>query len=346
MSFGIDKLLLTTKEFKVHTNNGLRIKQGDILPDGEIIESKLYNEVHGTKAIYNSPLVNLTIDHRGLKAEYNPSKILHPYELTNDNKALEEVHKAVEKDLKNNGIHLPTYQELRLSRLDLARNTQMNMPVNMYAPLFGSLKGKRQSNAEYPSSYYFKNKSQELNFYDKNKALEFEYKKKGEKSTPYIPTNTMRGEDRFKNSRTVGNIMRFNSFDGLLKSNPRYREDKFKTHLISQVFNGQKDVLQTSMFVDYQREVELLKTLKEQSQRGSLQTYKSMVGIESLLEKFGTLENYRLFLLECGFSNKYTFREVAKVQKQLHQVSMYYGGKENKQNLTNLYNEVYEKFCA
>lgn len=344
MDIGIDKILLTTKAFKVSDRCSFRIKQGDIV-EGEIVESTLFTdskgEVKGTKAIYNSILANVTIDPRGLKLEYNPSKLLHPYHLNNDNQSLKEIYTAIKADLKDNGILLPLEVELSVSRLDIARNEQMSRPIGFYAPLFSSLKGKRQSNKEYPNSYYFYNKSQESNFYDKEKALEFEYKGR---NVPEIEPHTMRGELRAKKRDAVGRIYRFNDFSLLLKSSPEYRIERYKGHLKSQLFST-NNPLQTTLFPDYQRNIEYLKALKDKLSRGAVDQYIKSKGIDQLLCEVGTLDNFRMMLLEAGYSDKYSFRIIKNVKEQLHQVAMFYGDTKE-ENISSLYNEVFEKFVG
>jgi len=344
MDIGVDKILLTTDHFKVSDRCSFRIKQGDIV-DGEIVESLLFydnkGDVKGTKAIYNSLLANVTIDPRGLKLEYNPSKLLHPYHLNNDNQSLKEITNAIRADLKDKGILLGMDAELSVSRLDLARNEQMSRPIGFYAPLFSSLKGKRQSNKEYPNSYYFYNKSQEANFYDKEKALDYEYKGR---NVPEIEKQTMRGELRAKKRDSVGRIYRFNDFATLLKSSPEYRIERYKGHLKSQLFST-NNPLQTTMFPDYQRNIEYLKALKEKLSRGAVQQYIQSKGIDTLLSEVGTLENFRMMLLEAGYERKYSYKIITSLKDQLHQVAMFYGDTKE-ENISSLYNEVFEKFVG
>lgn len=345
MDIGIDKITLTTKAFKVQDRSSFRIKQGDIV-EGEVLESHLFvdgkGDVKGIKAIYNSDLANTTIDPRGLKVEYNPSKLLHPYHLNNDNKSLRNIHGEIRKDLKDKGILLGNDVELSISRLDIARNEEMNMPIGFYSPLFSSLKGKRQTNKEFPSSYYFTNKSQELNFYDKKKALEYEYKGV---NVPPIGDNVMRGELRAKKRNSVGSIYRFNDMATLLESSPDYRATKCITHLKNQLFQGDINHLQTTLFPDYERNIQYLKALKEKYSRGSIDKFVQAKGIDQLLSEVGTIENFRMMLLEAGYADKYTYRVVHNLKRQLHEVSMFYGDSD-KENITTLYNEVYSKFVG
>lgn len=346
MDIGVDKVLFTTKAFSVKDRCNFRIKQGDIV-DGEVVESNLFRDelgdVLGTKAIYNSKIANTTISPIGLKVEYNPSKLLHPYHLNNDNNSLSKIHQIVKKDLKENaGIELGLDAELSLSRLDIARNEQLSKPISAYGPLFSSLKGKRQSNVEYPSSYYFKNKSQESVFYDKVEALKYEYKNV---DVPDIVSNTMRAELKAKKRSSVGSIFRFNDMDTFLNCNPDYRVDKYKSQLRKQLFQGDKSHLQTTLFTDYDRDIEYLKALKEANSRGAINKFIQSKGLDSLLSEVGSIENFRQMLLEAGYSDKYSFRKVAEIKRQLHEVSMFFGDS-SKQNITSLYNEIYAKFVA
>jgi hypothetical protein len=185
-------------------------------------EPTLWRGQRGAKAYLNHEHYNFTINERGANLAFNPSKMIHPYDLTNDTDQVQELVDNVRDSLKENGIVLPPDNELRVSRFDMAKNEQMNLPIQFYAPLFKSMRGKRMSNREYPSSYYFANKSRELNFYDKTE--EVQNRSKGGDSPLMIPDRMMRAELRAKKGATVGSIYRVNDLKSILSAGDTYRE--------------------------------------------------------------------------------------------------------------------------
>jgi hypothetical protein len=99
------------------------------------------------------------------------------------------------------------------------------------------------------------------------------------------------------------------------------------------------------MFPDYQRNIEYLKALKEKLSRGAVQQYIQSKGIDTLLSEVGTLENFRMMLLEAGYERKYSYKIITSLKDQLHQVAMFYGDTKE-ENISSLYNEVFEKFVG
>lgn len=345
MSLGIDKINLHTKEFIVRGSHTMTIQPMAYKPNSQEQKEEplLWKGQRGSKAYLNNELYNLTVSDKGLNLSYNPSKILHPYNLTNDTNQVKELCENVRESLLQNGIVLPPDNELRVSRFDMAKNEQMALPIQFYSPLFKSMRGKRMNNREYPSSYYFANKSRELNFYDKSEEVS-NRKESGEPIT--IPDRLMRGELRAKKSATVGSIYRVNDLHSILEVGDAYREDKYKSTIRNQIFANGNNTEQLQMFaIDYDKEVRVLKALKQRHTRGSIDKYLAYKGIDSLLDEIGNLDNLRQMLLDAGYSPKYTFRVVRQVESQIQALSFFQSGNQG-DNISKLYNEVYSKFAV
>lgn len=346
MSIGIDKISLYTKEFSIGSGHNLTIQPMAYTPNSkeQREEPHLWRGQKGAKAYLNNEIYNLTISERGLNVAFNPSKILHPYNLTNDTHQVEELWDNIKGDLKDKGVLLAPDNQLRVSRFDMAQNEQMNLPIAYYSPLFNSLKGKRMKNVEYPSSYYFKNKSRELNFYDKTE--EVGNRTKMGQAPIEVPSRLMRAELRAKKGDTVGRIYRVNDLQSILKVGDTYRKEKYKNTLQTQVFANGNNQEQLQIFaLDYDKELRTLKALKEKHPRGSVDKYLSYKGVEALLEDFGNLENFRNLLLESGYAREYTYRVVRQLEERIQALS-FFQTLNQEENLTKLYNEVYTKFAV
>lgn len=346
MSLGIDKISLYTREFKVKDSHSLTIQPMAYTPNSseQKEEPHLWRGQKGAKAYLNNPYYNLTISERGANISFNPSKMIHPYNLTNDTNQVQELADNIRESLNDNGIVLPPDNELKVSRFDMAKNEQMSLPIQFYAPLFKSMRGKRMSNREHPSSYYFANKSRELNFYDKTEEVRTRPTSGGPDIE--IPQNLMRGELRAKKSATVGSIYRVNDLHSILSVGDQYRVEKYRATLKNQIFANGNNQEQLQIFaLDYDKEVRQIKALKEKYSRGGIDKYLAHRGLENLLEEVGNLENLRQMLLDAGYSDKYTFRVVRKLEENMKAMSFFQSGNQ-KENLTKLYNEVYMKFAV
>lgn len=338
---GIDKIAVVTKEFKVLDGHLLTIQPSAYRPNDpdQKEESTLFGNQKGKKAFFNHTAFNTTIDQRGIVISLNPSKSLHPYHLTNNDSEIRQVWDFVRDEMKDAGILIPPDNELKLARLDMAVNRQMAFPVQFYAPVFQSLKGKRMMNKEYPSSYYFSNNQREINFYDKTE----EVTQRGEGIT--IDPRLMRGELRAKKTDSIGRMYRFNSLEEMFKSGGEYRLAKYKQSLVSQIFAEGNRQDQLSIFsLDYERELEVLRMYREKYPRNAVHNWLADNSLDVIIGKFGSLENLRMCLLDAGFAQKYTFRVIKELKERM-QFASFFQTKNKEENLTNLYNEIFTKFA-
>lgn len=346
MSIGIDKINLYTGEFSISSNHSLTIQPMAYTPNSpeQKEEPTLWRGQKGSKAFLNTDLYNLTISEKGFSLGFNPSKIMHPYDLTNDTYQVQELWDNVRTDLKAKGVIIPPDKGLKVSRFDMAQNSQMNLPIAYYSPLFKSMRGKRMSNREYPSSYYFANKSRELNFYDKSEEVT-NRTKSGTAPIPIEP-RLMRAELRAKKRDTVGRIYRVNDLESILSVGEAYRVEKYKHTLQSQIFCNGNNREQLQLFVlDHDKELTKIVALKKKHPRGSISKYLHHKVIDTLLQDFGNLENFRQILREAGYTREYTYRVVKGLQEVIQAMS-FFQTPNQKENLSKLYNEVYTKFAV
>jgi hypothetical protein len=354
VTLGIDKIIASTEEFTVNANHSLKVQPMPYAPNDEnqIEEPTLFNEQKGIKAWANTSSFQLSINPKGLSLQLNPSKCLHSYHLTNDDKVIQEVFNEVRKQVQELGVLLPPDNELRLTRFDMAKNNQMSYPVRYYGPVFESLRGKRMQNKAYPHSYYFFNKSREITFYDKTEEVTQQSQKGKDNHTPIqVEPRLMRAELRALNIETVGRVYRCNDLATMIKAGSDYREDKFKHTVSTQIFaeGNQQDQLQI-FAIDYDRELEILKFYKSSYRRNSVEKWVSSTGIESLIEKFRSLDQIRGLLLDAGYGRQYVYDVIKDLNDRMQMRSFYMTKNErdnhNQKNLTKLYNEIYTKFAC
>jgi hypothetical protein len=339
---GIDKIAVVTKEFKVLDGHLLTIQPSAYRPNDpdQKEETILFGNQKGKKAFFNHTAFNTTIDPRGIVISLNPSKALHPYHLTNEDSEIRQVWDYVREEMKDAGILIPPDNELKLARLDMAINSQMAFPIQFYAPLFQSLRGKRMTNKEYPSSYYFSNNQREINFYDKTE----EVTQRGE-GIPIDP-RLMRGELRAKKTDSIGRMYRFNDLETMLKCGGEYRLTKYKQSLNTQIFADGNRQDQLSIFtLDYDRELEIMKMYREKYPRNAVHNWLADNSLDVIIGKFGSLKNLRMFYLDAGLGDKYTFRLIKQMEERINFTS-FFQTKNKEENLTNLYNEVFTKFAV
>lgn len=204
---GIDKLVLSTKDFEVKDTKPLNIQPlmkpaGKESPEQEsgFLFMSAGQPVFGAKAFLNTEHYQVNIGHLGLSITLNPSKILHPYELLTNESQLAEVCSRIESELYHSGLGL-SIAGCNVARLDIAKQASMPRPVSAYAPAFDMLrfKGTRSHNVNHGTeTFSIRNKSVEASFYDKIKEV----------NPAGQPSEFMRAEMRFRKrvavSRYVG----------------------------------------------------------------------------------------------------------------------------------------------
>lgn len=341
-SEGIDKIKIFTKDFLVLPNHHLTIQPSAYQPNAPEPreESLLFNTQKGQKAFFNHESFNLTIKPHGLNVHFNPSALLHPYNLTNDDHEIQQVWDYIRDEVKEAGILLPQDNELRLSRLDVAINQPMIHDNSMYAFLFKTLRGKYMNTKEFPESYYFENGSRQINFYDKTEEVisrDQELK---------IDPRIMRGEFRALKGESVKNMYKINDLGTLLKAGGEYRIERYKSTLNTTIFSDGNREGQLEMYVcDKDRQVELLRQYKLAHPRGGIEGWMRNDGLESKLESLGSMEILRKVMIDSGYQREYTYRKIKELERARN-AECFHQTDNQGINVTKLYHEVYTKFAV
>jgi hypothetical protein len=304
MNLGIDKIALTTRDFSVNniTKELFAInpntKQGGgelpIFTDlsGQKLEANSYNHFSKKIGAYYG------VNKHGLKIEFNPSNIYHPYNLITAGEQLNQTYNLIQKDLKNIGINVDL-SEMKTTRVDIASQDEMQHHPLIYSNAFRQLNGNRQSKKEEPNSFYFQNKEHQVCFYNKREQLLDKY---GNGYELNVPKNFMRAEIRaLKSGSVLRNIGIKKASEILLldfDTCKNIRDDYMNKNIFNLRQLGKQQV------INFESELKQWQHTRERFPKGYLKHYLALNGVNELLLRFGGFEGIGLFLREAGESRK------------------------------------------
>ena len=336
---GIDKISLHTREFNVKNTagSGLKLKLATVdLNTGENKNMILFSDSYGTPvegvtAYANiEDLYSLNIDRRGMQVIFNPSKFLHPYNLTANPEHLNSCLNAITKDLKSRGITAPLV-EANVTRIDLAKNQFMSHPCHVYSSVFPLLSVKRMKDAKtYPDGYGVHNTRWGLNFYNKGREQKLE-----------LINNLMRGELQFKQKQVVTKQVGITIYRNLIEASYDHFKGSFDKNMNDNVFNTKS--LSNQLPMNFTGVQETLMELVKVKKQGAVNLLKNMYGIQYLLEQVGGVDRFRLLLFEAGLSKQAVIKNIKKAKLDLQLSSKIHG---NKSMMGKLYQELILKFAA
>jgi len=306
---GIDKIWLHTRFFSVKDADLLntrmeRIKQGN--EEEYQKENQIYADKRGQVICGNSYLnideFSLDINKHGLKLNFNPSTLLHKYELaTMDD--LKKAENIVLDALNQNGIELDL-ASCNLTRLDLTKQAETKQPCSNYEKVFKYLRMPRYNDKlSYDTGFQYGSKSSEkqIVFYDKREELL--YKDKIE-----IENNLTRCETRYK--KKAGQKLGISSYGQLSNA---------KQETLDYIFNKDIDRLLshpkgTQLIIDFPNEMEYLQALKIEYPKGYINKWLMGSGAIVKMEQFGTRKNLELFLRQT-LTDKHAIKEARNIEE-------------------------------
>lgn len=338
---GIDKILLTTKEFRVKnlsdTNifgRNVNIQQGGAplpiysdLDNNRIDANSFYH--NGQKGIYD-------ISTKGLAISFNPSKDLHPYNLISTGVELNNRIEDIKKELNSIGI-LTDINTMKLSRFDLAKNNQMQYPLPMYHEGLKLLKGKRSDSRSAPDGFYVGNKSHETIFYNKGKEL------KHRKIEAITPDNYLRVEPRYRNTDAVKRYTTIASTYDLINIDSSDIDTMYKSYLQNVIFSRAK--VGSQMLIDFDNEIQVYNALKKQMPKGYFNYWLQINSIDTLLDMFGSIDNVKRFLSDAGETRQTIHRNINKIKELIATRGVLSSSRKDVTPIS-LLNEIQEKFVA
>jgi len=158
-----------------------------------------------------------TTQNEYLTISTNPSKVLHPFKLTNDANYISDHLNSIVKHLdKNCNLYLDIKQA-KVSRYDLAHNIELNHQMSEYTSVLNSFNPKRQITKTHSDSCYWSNKTRQTIFYNKKQDL----LDKGYNLNDWnINNNLVRLENRILNSSGIKTTYGCNKLSNILEKMP------------------------------------------------------------------------------------------------------------------------------
>ena len=338
---GIDKLVLTSQDFIVKdaSTTGLQLKHGftDLATGDQkqvvLFKDKTGRSISGASAFLNTEHYNLNINSYGLQVTFNPSKTYHPYELCTDAKVLEKRIETLSKDIYGRGIRLDI-EQANISRIDLAKNAEMNQPCIAYSPVLSWLNIQRaKRTAMYPDGHTSNNNKFGLNFYNKGKELR-------ENDIQVIQhDNMMRCELQLKGTQSVGKRIGIGNIRTLYESGITPLNDFYNDTLTKDVFKS-KNI--TQYRISYTGTKETLMSLRDMYGQSALNMFYSMYGIGELMNEVGSLQAFEKMLSELGYHRN----TIAKHKKRVLALLDIQKSITKQSGIGKLYKELLYKFAS
>jgi len=311
-SFGIDKLTLWVEDYGVeHLDAGhgwtVQSSLSPANPEPMPLHRDKSGVVYGNKAHFNTDRVRLDIDQRGLRIDLNPSKLKHPWHLSGMD-VLGTVEDVIQGEAHLAGIKFDPL-DLRLSRLDLARQADMTEPLSVYSHAFHLMNGKRMATSTYPTGAMFKNGQRQAIFYGKRAELIHRHKEGfgcGE--------HTLRAEARFMKHKPVATATGLTYFHDLLQTDDVHLLDVYRGFMARDVFritgDGQQAIIPLE---DLDATFDLIRMTS--SERKLLETFERSAGIGLLLVQFGGINGYLDYLSTKGLERTRIWKHGQRLQK-------------------------------
>jgi hypothetical protein len=372
MNTGIDKLILTSTDFKVKDWGDPFWKQDQRQGDGKNSykpepEHFLFSDSKGDpyyhKKLFYNPTpeqkfggsnVNITIGKIGLQMIWNPSKFerdprthIHPVsDMSILTERLQQTADWINKNLVDFDI-----DQMRIYRQDLCRNITTNAPVSSYQKsLSGLLNMSRCNTVNYPTGMRIGNKSQSLIFYDKIKELTGHKDHKKDKAlvsdlTKNWGENLLRSELQMLNSESVHRYWKIKTVGQLKQTGLPFLQDQYRKIIKERLFKIRK--LETGL-IPYSDGVELIKRFVE-NERGWFNKFMSVtgsfIGIEQI---YGSLDLFLMSAKEVFDENPSAGRmQMYRLQKNINTLLQQRSQlKLNTDGINQMYEELYRKICA
>ena len=268
--------------------------------------------------------------------QFNPSKAKRPYHLSSTGKGFSATVQAISRELQAIGIKT-NLDQMRLCRLDLAKQAEMSQPFGNYIDVFRLLKGKRaKEQRQYPSGYIVGNKTWSTISYDKEQELH-------EKHHMDIPeSNLMRIENRYMKSQAISAQVKVNTLPELSELSPADIDNVYCKHLSTKYFPKQFEGEQIVM--GFETIIEQMQSAKKSFGRNWFVKYTSAIGIDTLLMQLGGLEMIRKALTQVEM--KQTVSKQMSVLNELLYFKTRLDADTGQNTVASLLLEIQQRFAA
>jgi hypothetical protein len=306
MKAGTDYVSISTRNYQLKSLKGWGIRSGNKV--GEVPEvwgstSDGYN-LEGKGYYLNTDKARIDLSPFGLKVDFNPSTILHPYKLIEDRSTLNSAIDQVRKQLDISGIDLD-FEGAGLNRLDLTKQAPIVGGPAAYRDVWQSLDGRRmqRNRKQYPDGFEMGNTQRKAVFYHKEKQL-----REVKALTTGTPKDLTRAEVRWIKAKSAGNTRTgagIGTLKDLREAEPEALTDSYNRFLLRDVFRT-PDGWQTSL--DFDTEVELLRQFRKAHPRGGVRQYILLEGVEAVIQRFGGLDLFAEALNRAGYERTTVYR--------------------------------------
>lgn len=248
-----DKIRLNLQEFQIMDNAKLQVVQHtDIESKLPIFQYPLWeNEklqpIYGKSAFYNDPKKNFNVDifykdNRSiLMVQLSLPKFDQPLNVTP--LSLDQtvnVFKQLQERLFAIGIQTKIWSS-KVALLELFKNVALNYPFTEYLELFRYMDMNRMREWEYPTTYYWMNKSHGIKIYDKVKEMQDK-----NKLTSHLPASVVRVEWTLKKNANIASKLNIVTLKNLL-DNWDLVNDKF--HQLLETLFSHEEKLQPDIHI-------------------------------------------------------------------------------------------------
>lgn len=334
---GIDKVLLTTSDYSLDKKNNF---------DWSVQFSKRTGQ-EKKKHWCNSNGINYNINDKGLAVQFNPSKQKHPYHLHGLD-SVAEAMAMIEKDSKEQGLSFNP-DRCRVSRLDLAKQDEMQHPFMVYAPVYRSLDAKYSPHKrDYGSTFLFGNRSRQTCIYDKIAEVQRHRK------MDFPEKNLMRMETRFMGSRVLKSIAKtpsgfsFTAQD-LLEWSDQSITLHFHDHIKHRILTLNPDSFDAKELPLYRKQVEYMRMMHEKYNRqgwSKLWVLGMMQSGQWMMQHFGDMEMIAGIMDDAGLTKKQKQRAKKDFERMMELPALDSMKGRKGVQIRELYSELVEKFVA
>lgn len=314
--FGVDMVYLNFTDYTVNSLDGWSISGGNPASgewvewgrtlQGDPLMGKGYYMNRGKKS---TNVCTWDIRPRGLHVQFNPSTMLHPWNL---NSSFEHVVGHIEKDMQRYGIDLDVNSGT-VNRIDLTKQVSMPSPFGAYRPALASLHGARMSKVEHAGGMEWGNRARQIVAYDKGQQMKV---KKG-----VFPTvsNLLRIESKYTERKAVADGrggVGVSCFGELVSMDTQSLHDRYRHTLSTTLFNAGGEQLR----FDFAKEIQVMEQLAEQQSRNWVKTFIALKGIDSVVTMWGGIDPFLEQVRQVGGFSERTIRRMANDLRGLQNI--------------------------
>jgi hypothetical protein len=372
MEIGLDKLTLTTTDFKV-LNWGDKLwkpdqRQGEgknqyqPVPEDLLLIDREGDACYHKKIYFNptpdqkfgSSNVNITIGQKGLVMVWNPSKFerdprthIHPVD---DHHILTE---RMEHTLNWVQKHLVDFdeKELNIHRLDMCRNIRTESPVSAYPKrLSGVLDMSRCNSSTYPTGMATGNKSRRFILYDKVRELTTDKEHKADKTfqsdmVTNWGDNLMRAEIQMLNSESVHRYWKIKKLGHIHQVGLPTLQDQYKSFMKERLFKVRTFESGSIPFPDG---VQLIKGF--QNQRDWFYKLVALCsGLDGIEQTYGSLDMFLMSVKQAmdDRAEPTIRKQMSRLKQNINKLVKQQASLQlNTNGVSQMYDELCRKICA